>query len=44
MPCCCRNYGCLGFLFDIFMTGLTAGFWIVWIIVRETRRHSCHCH
>lgn len=38
-----RRYGCLAFLFDIFMILLTAalcgGFpiWLVWIFVREMR-------
>jgi hypothetical protein len=32
-----RRYGCLTFLFDIFMTFLTAGIWLIWIFVREMR-------
>jgi len=32
------NYGCLGFLGDVFMTFLTAGLWLIWIFVRENRR------
>lgn len=33
-----RQYGCLAFLFDIFMTLITSGLWIIWIFVREMRR------
>ena len=32
-----RPYGCLAFLFDIFMTLLTSGLWLIWIFVREMR-------
>lgn len=40
--CTCRNckpYSCMGFLFDIFMVFLTGGLWLIWIFVREMRRH-----
>lgn len=33
-----KPYGCLSFLFDIFMTVITGGFWIIWIFVREMRK------
>jgi hypothetical protein len=33
-----RRYGVLNFLFDAFMTIITAGFWLIWVFVRETRR------
>jgi hypothetical protein len=33
-----RRYGCLGFVFDIIMTLLTGGLWLIWIFVREMRR------
>ena len=33
-----RNYGCLSFLGDCFMTVITGGFWLIWIWVREHRR------
>lgn len=33
-----RPYGCLAFLFDIFMTVITSGFWLIWIFAREMRR------
>lgn len=32
-----RAYGCLAFLFDIFMCCITGGLWIIWIFVREMR-------
>lgn len=35
-----RNYGCLAFLFDIVMTCLTAGLWLIWIFVREMRNRN----
>lgn len=33
----CRHYGFLNFCFDIFMTVITAGFWLIWVFVREMR-------
>lgn len=33
-----RRYGCLHFLFDVCMVVLTAGFWLIWIFVREMRK------
>lgn len=32
------NYGCLAFLFDLFLVVITGGFWLIWIFVREMRR------
>lgn len=32
-----RQYGCLAFLFDIIMTAITGGLWLIWIFVREMR-------
>lgn len=32
------NYGCMGFLFDIFMIVITGGLWLIWIFVREMRK------
>lgn len=32
------NYGCLNFLFDIFMICITGGLWLIWIFVREMRK------
>jgi hypothetical protein len=31
------NYGCMGFLFDLFMICITGGLWLIWIFVREMR-------
>lgn len=33
-----KKYGFWNFVLDVFMTCLTAGFWIIWIFVREMRR------
>lgn len=33
-----RRYGLGSFLFDIFMTVVTSGLWLIWIFVREMRR------
>lgn len=33
-----RRYGCLSFIFDVFMTIITVGFWLIRIFVREMRR------
>ena len=35
--CCRRRYGFFHFLGDVFMTILTAGFWLIWVFVREMR-------
>jgi hypothetical protein len=32
-----RQYGCMAFLGDVIMTCLTAGFWLIWVFVREMR-------
>lgn len=32
-----RRYGCMSFLFDIFMVAITGGLWLIWIFVREMR-------
>ncbi len=34
-----NNYGCASFLFDAFMTVITGGLWLIWIFVRESRKH-----
>jgi len=34
----CRRYGFFNFCLDVFMTCVTAGIWIIWIIIREVRR------
>lgn len=33
-----RSYGLLNFAFDVFMTCITFGFWLIWIFAREMRR------
>lgn len=33
-----KQYGLFKFLFDVFMTVITGGFWIIWIFVREMRK------
>lgn len=32
-----RRYGFFHFLWDVFMTFLTCGLWLIWIFVREMR-------
>jgi hypothetical protein len=32
------RYGFFNFLWDMLMVCLTAGFWLIWIFVREMRR------
>lgn len=33
-----NGYGCFSFLFDILLTLITGGLWLIWIFVREMRR------
>jgi hypothetical protein len=33
-----KHYGVLNFAFDVFMTMITAGFWLIWVFVREMRK------
>lgn len=33
-----KPYSCLGFIFDVLLTILTGGFWLIWVFVREMRR------
>lgn len=33
-----KKYGFLKFLFDVFMTVITCGFWLIYIFVREMRK------
>ncbi len=35
-----KHYGLLNFLFDLVMTGLTGGLWLIWIIFRFFRTNS----
>jgi hypothetical protein len=32
-----KRYGFHNFIFDCAMTCFTAGFWLIWVIVREKR-------
>lgn len=33
-----RGYGFTNFVGDAFMTCLTGGIWLVWVVIREVRR------
>ena len=33
-----RKYGFLNFAFDVILTLVTGGLWLIWIFVREMRR------
>lgn len=33
-----QGYGALHFLWDVLLTCLTGGLWLIWIFVREMRR------
>lgn len=33
-----EKYGCMAFLFDCLMTGITGGAWLIWVFVREMRK------
>lgn len=33
-----ERYGLLNFGFDVFMTIITGGFWLIWVFVREMRK------
>ena len=35
---CEKPYGFFSFLFDVFMVCITAGFWLIWIFIREMRK------
>jgi hypothetical protein len=34
-----KHYGPLNFLFDVIMTIVTCGWWLVWVFVREMRKN-----
>lgn len=34
-----RKYGLGSFLLDVILTLVTGGLWLIWIFVREMRRH-----
>lgn len=33
-----RRYGLINFIGDCIMTCITAGFWLIWVFIRESRR------
>lgn len=33
-----KRYGFFSFVFDVILTFITGGFWLIWIFVREMRR------
>lgn len=33
-----KKYGILNFAFDVVLTLITGGLWLIWIFVREMRR------
>jgi hypothetical protein len=35
-----KHYGFFKFLGDCVMVGITGGFWLIWIFVREMRKRS----
>lgn len=34
-----RNYKLHNFLFDLFMTCITGGLWLIWLLVKYLRTH-----
>lgn len=34
-----KKYGLMAFLFDVIMTCITGGLWLIWIFVREMRNN-----
>lgn len=34
-----KKYGCGMILFDLFMTFITAGLWLVWLLIKYLRTH-----
>lgn len=34
-----NNYGCANILFDLVMTVITGGLWLIWIAVKFLRTH-----
>lgn len=34
-----KNYGFLNALFDVFMTIITGGLWLIWIVIKYLRTH-----
>ena len=34
-----RRYGLFNFLLDCILVSMTGGLWLIWIFIREMRRH-----
>jgi hypothetical protein len=34
-----KSYGCLSIIFDLFMTFITGGLWLVWLFIKYVRTH-----
>ena len=34
-----KKYTLINFMFDMILTGLTGGLWIIWIIIRFLKTH-----
>lgn len=34
-----KRYGILNLLFDFFMTVITGGLWLIWVLVKYLRTH-----
>lgn len=34
---CKRKYNLCNFIFDVFMTAITGGAWLIWVFCREMR-------
>lgn len=34
-----KHYGLLNMLFDLFMTIITGGLWLIWVLVKYLRTH-----
>lgn len=34
-----RRYSCLHAMFDIFMTIITGGLWLIWLFIKFVRTH-----
>lgn len=32
-----KKYGLINFIFDVLLTCLTGGFWLIWVFAREMR-------
>lgn len=34
-----KKYGCGAMMFDMFMTIITGGAWLIWVLIRYLRTH-----